>query len=547
MEDGLKAFWFCAFAILVSVPAVAETRFIPLFPRGGDSTGWVYESPALHRTDGEVSISPERLTLRDWTLAFETWNPSAEPLSPMRCTVTYSGSLSLTNTQQDKSRPAVLLVPAQGITYSAETPTITWLGWLTGFEEPHRETTRSQETQNVLFLMIDTLRSDHTPPYGHPFVHAVHTEMMAALGATFVHSYGASSSTRPSVGSIFSGKHPLTHGAERHAIHGAELHEALDVLPEWFLQRGYDTAAVSSNAQITAAYGFDQGFITYRCPVEERQVTPLGIRQLRSLHEPFFLYLHYLAPHAPYVPPYPYKGMYEGMTPYPEQDAYCAEITLDDRRIGEVIAEVARQGLLNRTLIWLFSDHGEEFWEHGWNGHGAKLYEESVQTVSIMMDEQRITPDTRVETPTIHMDVFPTIQHWFGTVPDDIYHGMSMLDTLNENNAYLDRALFLHHGGGLEDAPHESDKQAILQNRKKLIWWPEKDDWELYDLGQDAGEQNNLATPLPDTITTQRDELLRHVEAFRASGYLFEAQSHHERVELTEAEMQNLRDLGYID
>ena len=42
------------------------------------------------------------------------------------------------------------------------------------------------------------------------------------------------------------------------------------------------------------------------------------------------------------------------------------------------------RGAWNDTLIWIVSDHGEEFWEHDWKWHGASLYEEVTRVVSLV-------------------------------------------------------------------------------------------------------------------------------------------------------------------
>ncbi len=459
--------------------------------------------------------------------------------------------------QQNAFRPEVLLVLVSGLEVKPKHPTPSFLSRLFGAHTPKRMTGTSIVPTNVVMFMIDTLRSDHSPPYDHPFILAPHMDMLSALGIVFTRSYGASSSTRPSVGSMFSGLQPKAHGAVRHTTVGAFIHDGVPLLAEHFLANGFSTAGVSSNGQIIKAFGFHRGFQTFESPVWENQVTPFGLDQLKKIDEPFFMYLHYMAPHWPYEPPEPLNELYQGLTPYPEQDAYCAEITLDDRRIGEVLKELARQGLLNRTLIWLVSDHGEEFWEHGWKHHGVTLYEESVRTVSIFSYSPRFEMGNEIDLPVTHVDMFPTLTELMGWEPPQFFQGKSLLSVLKgqTDKELIERPIFLHHGGGIHLGPHFSDKDGIVMNGKKLIWWNQKNEWELYDLTKDSGEQENLLSvgkkPLNEDLETQRKKmetlLKKHIHTSLQIGKLYEMpEEMMKTIDLTQRELENLRRLGYI-
>lgn len=565
--------------LLSTLPAQGQetSRLISIFPEDSAEGSHVYLSPPLTRASEPVQIHRERLQFKNWRIDWSLLEPSgseiavtqqalnetAEPLRLM-AHLQYTGPLQLSPAQERAFRPQVLLVPAAGLSQGRYHPSYSWLARSFGYDErPRRFPPGSEEPLNVVIFLIDTLRSDHLPAYGHPFVAAPHSDMLASLGVTFANSYAASPSTRPSVGSIFTGVQPKAHGATRHAIDGAALYENVPRMAEWFLKQEYYTAAVSSNAQISPPYGFGRGFERYLCPVSEYQVTPRGIEALRSLHEPFFLYLHYIAPHAPYDPPAVFGEPYAGLTDYPEQDRHCGEITLDDQRIGRVLAELARQGLLERTLIWLVSDHGEEFWEHGWNGHGAKIYEESVRTASILSLPTRFAGGAIVGVPAMHIDMFPTLQTLLGHSPLEHQQGTSLSPYLEAEPSDLhvlpqERVVYLHHGGGLQDGPHESDKQGVVYNDHKLIHWTQTDQWELYHLSEDPAEQNNLlpeerplavealAKPVAGTITTLRPMLRQHLEECEALAQQF-ASGGEEGVELSPAELENLRNLGYID
>ncbi|MBI1387468.1 MAG: sulfatase-like hydrolase/transferase [bacterium] len=537
--------------LTLNVRAQAPGEIVGLYPARTANGVVEYRSGALTVADSPPRLDTGRVQLKHWRLEWSAENAAGDaiPFNELKdasrfyltCRASYSGPLHLTVDQLEACKPVVLLVPASGVQYQAEPPHPGWFR-----SKPHR----GGDDPNVVFLMIDALRADCTPPYGHPFSIAPHMEMLASLGVTFENSYGASSSTRPSVGTIFTGLHPVAHGAERHAIDGARLRPNAPRMAQWFHEMGYETAAVSSNAQISARYGFSDGFDRYHCPVREHEVTPRGLIELQRLSEPFFLYLHYIAPHQPYRPAEPYASLFTGMTKYPELDAYLAEIAIDDHRIGQVLAELARQGLLNRTLLWTMSDHGEEFWEHGWNGHGATLYEESVRTVSIVTEPSRLIMGRRAEPPVCHADIFATLRGLFGAEPLALSRGADLSGFLLPGEAPPDldgRPVYLHHGGGLQHGPHESDKEAILRNGKKLVWWTQKDDWEFYDLAADPGETNNLAEEASTTMSDMKASLQTEFERNRELGESLSLPGFDRAsVRLSREEMENLTDLGYI-
>ncbi|MDP8244918.1 MAG: sulfatase [Candidatus Hinthialibacter antarcticus] len=522
---------------------------VPLFPVNSENGELLYESPELTSTvaPDEGGFYPELIQFNNWTVtSTREIENSTDLTSRIQCVIEYTGEVSLSAAQLHACKPVVLFLPTSGITYKPKAPSPSW-----GRAAPKRRE-GSEGPQNLVLLMIDTLRDDCTPPYGHPFVIAPHLDLLASMGTTFTNAYAASSSTRPSIGTFFSGLHPIAHGAERHALTGARLRPGFPVIAEYMSSMGFETAGAVSNAQITSAYGFERGFQRYHCPIRDHEVTEMGMKELQRLSEPFFLYLHYIAPHQPYEPAGLYNGLYEGRTPYPEMDAYLAEVTQDDRRVGRILSELARQGLLDRTLIWTLSDHGEEFWEHGWNGHGANLYEESVRTVSIVNSPPYTPPGQTIETPVMHADVLPTLQDFYQQSAGFLSAGLSLKPFLQSQKTavladFIQRPVFLHHGGGTKADAHPSDKQAILHDGEKWVWWTQTNAWEHYQLDQDPQEANDLAKSASGAISSMQESLMRvnniqHQLAERFSTPGGDGQG----INLSRQEMENLRDLGYV-
>jgi arylsulfatase A-like enzyme len=130
-------------------------------------------------------------------------------------------------------------------------------------------------------------------------------------------------------------------------------------------------------------------------------VTNLAVGQLDRLKasgKPYFLWVHYLDPHAPYEPPGPYRGRFQNdehfdpavcipLSDKPKQQMlgigsermldgrddlafyvarYDAEVAYTDEQIGRLLAEMRRRGLLRKTLTVFTADHGESLGEHGY-------------------------------------------------------------------------------------------------------------------------------------------------------------------------------------
>jgi len=539
---------------------------------GNPAQVFEYRSDPILVNNGETPVFfTERLNLKNWRIVWrvevlsrqtvewmgrKTTLPKDAPFR-MRSTLTYQGDLEeLKSPTTDKlkrrltaCRPELLLVPATGVSVRSTHYHPSFLKGVFGVKGPKRLRESGKRPVNAILFMIDTLRPDHTPPYGHPYIIAPHIDMLASLGTVFTNSYGASSQTRPSVGSMFSGLQPLAHGAVRHATQSAMIHLGVPMLAEAFQQAGCSTQGVTSNAQVTNQFGFSKGFDSYRFTNFESNVTPMGLDILKTLDEPYFLYLHYMGPHSPYEPASPWKGMYRGKAKYKEQNAYSEEITLEDRRIGLILKELSMQGLLNRTLIWLVSDHGEEFWEHDWNGHGAKLYEETVRTVSIISHPAGLPMGQRITQPVTHADMFPTLASQFQLDTPKILQGIDLTPWLHGriDPEQAARPLFLHLGGGLGPGPDESDKEGILLDGKKLIWWPQKNEWELYDLATDPGEKNNLIQQ-PGEIRQTLEALLRkHIGRSEEIANRYEIPGEEDTLPgLTDTEIEKLKRDGYL-
>ena len=87
--------------------------------------------------------------------------------------------------------------------------------------------------------------------------------------------------------------------------------------------------------------------------------------------------------------------------------------------LEQLAGKLKQLGILDNTLIVVVSDHGEEFWEHGWTAHGQSLYQELTHGVFTMWNPKLIPTPRRVIEPAQLIDVMPTVLDLLGLkIPD---------------------------------------------------------------------------------------------------------------------------------
>ena len=69
-------------------------------------------------------------------------------------------------------------------------------------------------------------------------------------------------------------------------------------------------------------------------------------------------------------------------------DVYDDSIAYLDRRLGLLLQELGRRGVLDDTLVIVASDHGEHLGDHGLFFHGCSLYRQLVQVPLVIVDPQ---------------------------------------------------------------------------------------------------------------------------------------------------------------
>jgi arylsulfatase A-like enzyme len=295
-------------------------------------------------------------------------------------------------------------------------------------------------------------------------------------------------------------------------------------------------------------------------------VSEYGTRFLQQhKDERFFLWLYYVDPHARYDPPVPFGSLPSEVTRAREQTLratakkrrlkgtvrneaelealvalYDGEIVYVDSLVGQVLDELDRQGLTDRTMIIVNADHGEEFMDHGNYTHGHALYDELLRVPLIISGPVVETPGRRVETQVSMLDLLPTACEIAGAPVPAEAEGRSLVpllrgEEIEELPAFSEAML-----RGVTD----SEKKSIRYNGFKLIYSTETGAVELYDLQTDPVEQVNLAEQEPAIV----ERMLTELQAWMAHTAEVAAELPRQRPlsgTMDEETRQQLRDVGY--
>jgi arylsulfatase A-like enzyme len=231
-----------------------------------------------------------------------------------------------------------------------------------------------------------------------------------------------------------------------------------------------------------------------------------------------------------------HEGISEAFGTETDLARYDGEIAFTDRHLGRLFEAFERLGFGRDTIVVVVSDHGEEFGEHGVQGHGYDLHEETVR-VPLVVRAPGIAP-RRVADVVPTVDVLPTLLELCGARPRGAIQGRTL-------------APLLH---GRPDAAREAYSEVrwqFGQDMKSLRQGPWKfidsrrglDARELlYEKKGDRGETTNVLGEHPDDARALRDRILElHSTSQRLAG----AFDHRLTSTVTPAEEERLRKLGY--
>ena len=421
------------------------------------------------------------------------------------------------------------------------------------------------ERPNVLLVTLDTTRADRLGLYGYTEDTSPHLDRLGEESVVYTRAVSTSSWTLPAHASLFTGKLPTSHGARFDAEGPLVIGEAIqgpDVLEEFRAtplakaertlaarlgEHGYTTGGVVGGPWMKRVFGLGKGFDVY----SDAKIDTLAGASATVVSDaavafidangaaPFFLFLNYYDPHGPYQAPLRHRLATDWGLLWPDADpsqellaaGYDAELRYADEELGRVLDRLRARGLYEDMLIVVTSDHGELFGEHGRFSHGYFLTEPELHVPLVVKwprAERRAARDaTRVSTA----GVFAMILERAGIqAPSDVApppagsSGTAVAETYPHPRF----------------AP-EGHWRAIYRGSFKYLW-NSKGDHLLFDLANDAGENDNLVNRLPavaKSLDATLSEILSNAPRTERSD---------EPVREVDAETRRaLENLGYLE
>ena len=454
---------------------------------------------------------------------------------------------------------------------------------------------------DVVFYLVDTLRTDALGAYGSERGDSPALDAFAGQAAVFEQAYTQAPWTLPSVTTINTSTYPPSH---RVLSFSERVGPQVQTLTEYMQSRGYHTVGFVANTNGGRGAGLDQGFDEFT----DHKVVSDAARDsaskpgnlMQSLFDwaaadhgdkPLFLYVHTIEPHQPYegyVPAQPGRftgdkeengrlmqlmqdqrklmaALNTGTLDAPGSrrleelsarlagrlpdlhDLYGGDVRQADRNFGHLVQLLGRRPRWKDTVVLFVSDHGEEFLEHGGWFHGQSVYQELLHVPFLLRLPGRTDAGLRIDAEVGLVDVLPTLADIVGgpRMPD--WQGRSLLpllrgETLDPQPVYSMRIITEDNQKALGD--RGETETALIDGNWKLIVHHDVNRMSLFDLATDPGERHDLSAEQPERART----MLQAVQK-RLSGLPVLAYRSTEALDASaEAQkLQHLEELGYVE
>ncbi|HEX4161066.1 MAG TPA: sulfatase, partial [Acidimicrobiales bacterium] len=399
----------------------------------------------------------------------------------------------------------------------------------------------------IIFVSMDTMRADRLGCLGNRRALTPTLDRFAGEGALFERAFATDIPTQPSHTALFTGRFGVNTGVVSHFLPSTSLAENEPWLPSILRQKGLRSAAVDHLFSMKG--WFERGYDEYMPPPGRSRAPASVINDLAfpwieaHADEEFFLFLHYWDAHIPYVPPDEFRkysassqssvdplvrqrlrsrptyplfkhNLYDHLGEIPSvdyiADLYDDEIAYLDYELGRLADHLSELGILDDTMLVFFGDHGENMDEHdAWFDH-AGLYD-SVVHVPLIIWRPGLVPPSRVSPMVALVDVMPTTLELLGyDVPGGL-DGRSLVPLLEGTTTRHRDELVLC------EATWQA-KRAIRTEEWKLIRCYDpgvflRSETELYHLGKDPNERENVADAHPDVVRALEGRLDRWLDA----------------------------------
>lgn len=428
-----------------------------------------------------------------------------------------------------------------------------------------RVSAQTQQNPNVLFIFLDDYGWRDCGFMGSDFYETPNIDRLASEGMVFTNAYAAAANCAPSRACLLSGQYTPRHGIYNvgTALRGNPKHSRLkhvpgtDVLPTsiktWahcVRDAGYRTGIIGKwhLSQDPLDYGFDlniagthsgsppKGYFPPHpnapglqdASAEEYLTDRLTDEALAFIDEnrqqPWLLYLSHFAVHTPLQARKDLIAKYKSKNPgeLHSHAVMAAMIESVDVGVGRLVDKLEQLGLTEKTAIVFTSDNGgfgPATSMHPLKGYKGTFYEGGIREPMFIKWPGVIEAGSSTDVPVINVDIYPTLLTMTGAEPNDgqVMDGVDLTPLITGRGVLPDRALYWHFPAYLQGYSR-IDQQRDPLFRTRPVSVIRKGDWklheyfedgglELYHLGNDIGEQKNLAKAMPEKARELHQQL----------------------------------------
>jgi arylsulfatase len=422
----------------------------------------------------------------------------------------------------------------------------------------------NKEIDHIFVIALDAARKDHLGIYGYKRNTTPNLDKLAEKSIVFDNAYSVSSWTTPTFTSVFTGLLPTTHGVLKYPK-PKDLDPKIETLGEKLEKRGWQGFGFHGGAYANGEFGFNRGFKKFSSKGRrfKDNIDDIKSSIVQNKDKKTFYFLHGFDCHRPYQPEnkfdlfdntnsdYKVSQLYmpKGDLPKTEEDIdkviakYDGSIKMADHYLGQIISTIEKVGLMNRSMIFVLADHGEEFNEHGYYDHTQTLYEEVVRVPLLTYLPSQT--NRRESKPVSLVDLPTTIAQYLGYVIKKS-EGLSLLKPKNNRVIYLATGYEEDYLKKDQDSPKEKRKpllKGLIKGKFKIIFDKKMKAKELYNLDGDPSETTNIRNQKPKLATSLIKEAAKNSNFYKLKSQDFERST----VKQFEDKMKNqLKKLGYF-
>ena len=430
--------------------------------------------------------------------------------------------------------------------------------------------------QRIVLITVDTLRADHLGCYGYPRGVSPFLDELARDSVVFDLAISSCSHTAPSHASLFTSLQPAQH---RLLVNGERLDNRLLTIAEVLSDQGYRTAAFTPMRFLT---GLDAGFDHFGAAEEYEPATAVFDRAMQYLESigdesRAFLWIHLFDVHEWRIPQrldrrsvrwvidnadpkgrdlrswlqsehgLPRNLENPGGSIVQSVNRYDGQLYSVDQALRSFYQQFGERGLLDDSVWFITSDHGEGLGNHHHLGHGRYIYDEQIRVPLLVHSPPGRFEGHRVRELVRLVDVAPTLAALAGSSMEGQaipVVGNSMVDLLRgRSDGWQVFEAFSQRRPvdqlRIDKGWIPGDVYTTRSLERKLIFSTEGG-CELYDLSTDPFELDNICNPTDPPIADLLQMLTESFELMQMQGEDMQSGTASPEV------IEDLKALGYL-